>query len=283
MIAFRLGRLEAPAAELLRVAAVIGRDVDGELLERVVQLGEDEFLAALEEALGAGAPGRVRRAARVLPVLPRADPGDAVREHVRAAAGEDPQAGGGGDRGRAGSPAGALSARARLPLHSRGRSRRRREGDHLRAPRRRAGDDDARARGGGRALRPRARRPAPIPARGVRAPVRAAAAPRARPGSAAASARPASSAFRDAAALAEQLGDGASLARAAIGASRLYVQPPGVVDARADRDDRAGARARARAVARAGPAARLSVRGDLLLARARSDGGAQRRGDGDCG
>ncbi len=39
------------------------------------------------------------------------------------------------------------------------------------------------------------------------------------------------SAFRDAAALAEQLGDGASLARAAIGASRLYVQPPGVVDA----------------------------------------------------
>ena len=39
-----------------------------------------------------------------------------------------------------------------------------------------------------------------------------------------------SSAFREAAALAERLGDGASLARAAIGASRRYVQPPGVVD-----------------------------------------------------
>jgi tetratricopeptide (TPR) repeat protein len=40
----------------------------------------------------------------------------------------------------------------------------------------------------------------------------------------------ASSAFREAAALAEQLGDGAALARAAVGASRRYVQPPGVVD-----------------------------------------------------
>ncbi|HEY4826719.1 MAG TPA: hypothetical protein VIH85_08115, partial [Solirubrobacteraceae bacterium] len=40
----------------------------------------------------------------------------------------------------------------------------------------------------------------------------------------------ASTAFREAAALAEQLGDGAALARAAIGASRRYVQPPGVVD-----------------------------------------------------
>jgi tetratricopeptide (TPR) repeat protein len=39
-----------------------------------------------------------------------------------------------------------------------------------------------------------------------------------------------SSAFREAAALAERLGDGASMARAAIGASRRYVQPPGVVD-----------------------------------------------------
>jgi tetratricopeptide (TPR) repeat protein len=41
----------------------------------------------------------------------------------------------------------------------------------------------------------------------------------------------ASSAFREAAALAEQLDDGEALARAAVGASRRYVQPPGVVDA----------------------------------------------------
>jgi hypothetical protein len=40
----------------------------------------------------------------------------------------------------------------------------------------------------------------------------------------------AASAFREAAALAEQLGDGSALARAAVGASRRYVQPPGVVD-----------------------------------------------------
>jgi tetratricopeptide (TPR) repeat protein len=40
----------------------------------------------------------------------------------------------------------------------------------------------------------------------------------------------ASSAFREAAALAERLEDGAALARAAVGASRRYVQPPGVVD-----------------------------------------------------
>jgi predicted ATPase len=36
--------------------------------------------------------------------------------------------------------------------------------------------------------------------------------------------------FREAAAIAEQLGDAPKLARAAIGASRGYVQPPGVVD-----------------------------------------------------
>ena len=36
--------------------------------------------------------------------------------------------------------------------------------------------------------------------------------------------------FREAAALAAKLGDGVSLARAAIGASRRYIQPPGVID-----------------------------------------------------
>ncbi|HJS94008.1 MAG TPA: AAA family ATPase, partial [Solirubrobacteraceae bacterium] len=54
VIAWRLGRLEAPAIELLRVAAVIGREVDAALLERVVLLAEEEFLSALEEALAAG-------------------------------------------------------------------------------------------------------------------------------------------------------------------------------------------------------------------------------------
>src|SRR5205807_1873476 len=36
--------------------------------------------------------------------------------------------------------------------------------------------------------------------------------------------------FREAASLAAELGDSAALARAAIGASRRYIQPPGIVD-----------------------------------------------------
>ncbi len=61
IIARRLERLSADALESLRVAAVIGRDFDAGLLERVVGLEEDRFLAGLEEALAAGlideAPG----------------------------------------------------------------------------------------------------------------------------------------------------------------------------------------------------------------------------------
>jgi DNA-binding SARP family transcriptional activator len=54
VIARRLGRLSAQATEWLRVAAVIGRDFDASLHERVVALGEDEYLNALDEALSAG-------------------------------------------------------------------------------------------------------------------------------------------------------------------------------------------------------------------------------------
>ncbi len=54
VIARRLDRLDAKAIEWLRVAAVIGRDIDEALLERVVALDEDDFLNALDEALAAG-------------------------------------------------------------------------------------------------------------------------------------------------------------------------------------------------------------------------------------
>jgi tetratricopeptide (TPR) repeat protein len=54
VIARRLARMSAPALEWLRIAAVIGRDFDVSLLERVVALDEDEFLDALDEALAAG-------------------------------------------------------------------------------------------------------------------------------------------------------------------------------------------------------------------------------------
>ena len=65
VIAQRLERLDMQAIEWLRVAAVIGRDFDAALLERVVNLDEDEFLNTLDEALAAGlvveVPGRPGR------------------------------------------------------------------------------------------------------------------------------------------------------------------------------------------------------------------------------
>jgi DNA-binding SARP family transcriptional activator/tetratricopeptide (TPR) repeat protein len=54
VIAVRLARLQAPAMEWLRLAAVIGRDFDLTLLEQVTSLEEEQFLNALDEALAAG-------------------------------------------------------------------------------------------------------------------------------------------------------------------------------------------------------------------------------------
>ncbi len=54
VIAVRLARLGAPAMQWLRLAAVIGRDFDLALLEQVAGLEEDQFLNALDEALAAG-------------------------------------------------------------------------------------------------------------------------------------------------------------------------------------------------------------------------------------
>lgn len=65
VIVRRLARLDADANEWLRVAAVIGRDFDAALLEQALSMGEDEFLNALDEALAAGlvveTPGRPGR------------------------------------------------------------------------------------------------------------------------------------------------------------------------------------------------------------------------------
>jgi tetratricopeptide (TPR) repeat protein len=54
VISRRLDRLNETAIEWLRVAAVIGRDFDASLLEATVSLDEEEFLRALDEALAAG-------------------------------------------------------------------------------------------------------------------------------------------------------------------------------------------------------------------------------------
>jgi DNA-binding SARP family transcriptional activator/tetratricopeptide (TPR) repeat protein len=51
VIAGRLAGLAPETATCLRAAAVIGRDFDAAVLERVVGLSEDQFIAALEEAL----------------------------------------------------------------------------------------------------------------------------------------------------------------------------------------------------------------------------------------
>ncbi len=230
VIAWRLGRLDAPALELLRVAAVIGREVDATLLERVVLLAEEEFLSALEEALAAG-----------LLVESDEKPGSYVFSHalIRETLYE------------------GMSAPRRARIHKRvgeaieATQDRRQERylpelahhytrgvvdaedaeeaityalraaevatamlAHEEAAELYARALDVQGRFQPEATRQRCELLLALGEARVRGGERS----------------QASSAFREAAALAEQLGDGTALARAAIGASRRYVQPPGVVD-----------------------------------------------------
>ena len=229
VIAFRLGRLEAPAAELLRVSAVIGRDVDAALLERVVVLSEEEFLAALDEALAAE-----------LLVESDEKPGSYLFSHalIRETLYE------------------SMSGPRRARIHKRvgeaieamqGRRRERylpelayhftRGADPEDAQKAityafRAGEQattmlahEEAAEHYARAIDVQGRFEPEASERRCELLLRLGEA-RVRAGERAHGSR----AFREAAALAERLGDGASLARAAIGASRRYVQPPGVVD-----------------------------------------------------
>jgi DNA-binding SARP family transcriptional activator/tetratricopeptide (TPR) repeat protein len=229
VIAFRLGRLEAPAAQLLRVAAVIGRDVDAALLERVVTLGEEEFLAALDEALAAGLvvesdekPGSYLFSHALIRETLYESMSGPRRARIHKRVGEEIEAARGRRHERylpelayhftrAADPDDAEKAityalraaeqATTMLAHEEAAEHYARALDVLgrfqpEAPERRCELllrlGEARVRGGERAY--------------------------------------ASSAFREAAALAERLGDGARLARAAVGASRRYVQPPGVVD-----------------------------------------------------
>jgi DNA-binding SARP family transcriptional activator/tetratricopeptide (TPR) repeat protein len=229
VIAFRLGRLEAPAAQLLRVAAVIGRDIDAALLERVVTLGEEDFLAALDEALAAGLlvesdenPGSYLFSHALIRETLYESMSGPRRARIHKRVGEEIEATQGRRQERylpelayhftraadpedaekaityafrAGEQATTMLAHEEAAEHyARAldvQGRFQPEASERRCELLlRVGE--ARVPGGDRAL--------------------------------------GSSAFREAAALAERLGDGASLARAAIGASRQYVQPPGVVD-----------------------------------------------------
>jgi DNA-binding SARP family transcriptional activator len=226
VISRRLERLNDNSIEWLRAAAVIGRDFDSLLLERVLGFDEERFLVALDDALDAGLvsespgdPGRYTfshaliretlyegmsstrrtRLHRRVGVSLEADGAErqvsALAHHFTRAA--EPQ-----DAARAiryaleaGAQATAMLANEEAADHY-GRALEVLERSDPDALRRRCDLllelGEARVRSGERPL-----------AWGV---------------------------FREAASLAAQLGDSASLARAAIGASRRYVQPPGVVD-----------------------------------------------------
>ncbi len=226
VISRRLDRLDPGSIEWLRVAAVIGRDFDSGLLERVLGFDEDRFLAALEDALDAGLvaeapaePGRYSfahaliretlyegmssaRRARVHRRVGLAleETGDdrqigALALHFTRAA--DPED---AERAiryglRAGEQATAMLANEEAAAHY-SRALEVLDRSDPDALRRRCDLllelGEAQVRSGERPL--------------------------------------AWATFREAAALAAELGDKGSLARAAIGASRRYVQPPGVVD-----------------------------------------------------
>jgi DNA-binding SARP family transcriptional activator len=230
VIAWRLGRLEPPAIEMLRVAAVIGRDVDAALLERVVLLAEDEFLSALDEALAAGllveSDGRlgsylfshalIRETLYEGMSLPR-------RARVHKRVGEAIEAAQGRRHGRylpqlayhfTRAVADAEDAEEAITYALRAAEQATTMLAHEEAAEHYARALDVQRRFQPEAIRRRCELLLALGEARVRCGERAYA----------------SSAFREAAALAEQLGDGAALARAAVGASRRYVQPPGVVD-----------------------------------------------------
>ncbi len=225
VIARRLERLDEDGLDCLKMASVIGRDFDSALLETVLGFEEERFLRALEVALDAGLvcespgePGRYtfahalvretlyaamssHRRTRVhrrvgLALEQRPDPPlGALAHHFTRAA--EP-----GDAERAIRYAMAAGAQATAMLANE-----------------EAAEHYARAlevlrRSSPEALERRCELLVELGDARVRS-----------------GERPAAwGVFREAAALAAQLGDGALLARAAIGASRRFIQPPGVID-----------------------------------------------------
>jgi len=230
VIAWRLGRLEPAAIELLRVAAVIGRDVDAALLERVVLLAEDDFLGALDEALAADllvesddTPGSYRFSHALIretlyegmSVPRRARIHKRVGEAIEATQGRRqarylPELAHHYTRGVADEE----DAEEAITYALRAAEQATTMLAHEEAAEHYARALDVQGRFQPEATGRRCELLLALGEARVRGGERA----------------QASSAFREAAALAERLGDGGALARAAVGASRRYVQPPGVVD-----------------------------------------------------
>ena len=169
VIAARVGRLSEHAGRVLGVAALIGRDFDLELLERVAGLPEDELLDVLDAAVRGALLTEVPSTPGPLLVRPRAAAHDARGRAVGDPAGAAAPADRRGDRAAPRRAAGPLARRAGAALRRRraagGRPRRR-----LRRARRRAGRLPARLRRGGPAAGRRGRAAA---ARRARRPGRA--------------------------------------------------------------------------------------------------------------
>ncbi|MGH2889182.1 MAG: ATP-binding protein, partial [Solirubrobacteraceae bacterium] len=227
VIARRLARLAPASLEWLRVASVVGRDFDAGLLERVLGGSEDELLTALEEALAAGLvreqPGSLGRYAfshaLIRETLYEATSG-ARRARLHHRVGIALEELGDPERHigalalhftRAAEPQDAERA-IRYALQAGARATEMLANEDAAEHYARALEVLERSEPG--AL---ARRCDLLLALGE-ARVRSGERPRAW------------ATFKEAAALAARLGDSQSLARAAIGASRRYLQPPGVVD-----------------------------------------------------
>ncbi len=229
VISRRIARLSDDAIESMRVASVIGRDFDAALLERVLNIDEERFLGALEESLagrlvdelesrpghygfthaliretlyrGMSTARRARMHRRVGVALEEMAP-DSSERHINELAHHFTRAASAQDAERAVRYAMQAGAQASLMLaHEQ------------------AAEHYSRALEVLKQFEPGelAQRCEVLLELGE-AHVRSGERPQAWP------------AFREAATLAAELGDGEALARAAIGASRRYVQPPGVVD-----------------------------------------------------
>jgi DNA-binding SARP family transcriptional activator/tetratricopeptide (TPR) repeat protein len=233
VISRRLARLDPPTIDWLRVAAVVGRDFDSGLVERVLHADEESFLRALEDALDAGLvreapgePGRYSFSHALIRETLYEGMSSARRRRTHRRVGEALEASAGigrigelahhftraaeaGDAERAiryalqaGEQAKAMLANEEAAEHY---ARALEVLDRAAAPDRPPSEADLRRR-------------CDLLLELGEARVRSGERPRGGP------------VFREAAALAARLGDPDALARAAIGAARPYVQAPGVVD-----------------------------------------------------
>ncbi len=226
VISRRLARLGDDAVESMRVASVIGREFDAALLEDVLALDEETFLTALEEALSTGlvvesltTPGRYSFAHALIRETLYEGMSTARRARIHRRVGVALE-----QRGSDGN-VNALAHHFTLAANPEYAERAIR---YALAAGEQATEMMAHEQAGGHYARALEvlEQFEPEALSGRCALLLALGESRMRSGERSL----AWPAFREAAALAARLGDGEALAHAAIGASRRYLQPPGVVD-----------------------------------------------------